>query len=111
MSTMSSEDIKSLVVDALDDLKAKDIVTLDVKALTGVTDYMVIASGTSNRHVKSLADNVVEKAKENGIRPLGVEGETDAEWVLVDFGDVVAHVMLPEARAFYDLESLWAPSA
>lgn len=111
MSNKSSQDLKSLVVEALDDLKAKDIVTLDVKALTGVTDYMVIASGTSNRHVKSLADNVVEEAKKQGLRPLGIEGESDAEWVLVDFGDVVVHVMLPEARAFYDLESLWAPSA
>lgn len=110
MSTKSSQDITALVIEALDDLKAKDIVTLDVTALTGVTDYMVIASGTSNRHVKSLADNVVSEAKEQGVRPIGVEGEADGEWVLVDFGDVLVHVMLPEARAFYDLESLWSPA-
>lgn len=106
-NSMNSQDIAHLVADALDDLKAKDIVTLDVHDIAGFTDYMVIASGTSNRHVKSLADRAQEKARDAGIKPIGVEGEQLGEWVLVDFGDVVLHVMLPETRKFYDLERLW----
>ena len=105
---MQAEALKTLVVDALDDLKAVNPVTLDVTALTDVMDYLVIASGTSNRHVKSLADNVCMKAREEGVRPLGVEGEDAGDWVLVDFGDVVVHVMQPAARDFYDLERLWS---
>lgn len=93
---------------ALDDLKALEPVVLDVRSLSSVMDWMVIASGTSSRHVKSLADNVLMKAKEQGIRPLGVEGERVGEWVLVDFGDVVVHVMQPAVRSFYDLERLWS---
>ena len=109
---MQAEQLKELVVDALDDLKAVNTVTLDVTGLTDVMDFLVIASGTSNRHVKSLADNVVTEAKKAGVRPLGVEGEQAAEWVLVDFGSVVVHVMLPATRDFYDLERLWeAPPA
>ena len=109
---MESEALKSLVLEALDDLKAVNPVELDVTALTDVMDYLVVASGTSNRHVKSLADNVCMEAKKAGVRPLGVEGEQAAEWVLVDFGDVVVHVMLPATRDFYDLERLWqAPPA
>ncbi len=108
---MQAEALKTLVVDALDDLKAVNPVTLDVKALTDVMDYLVIASGTSNRHVKSLADNVCMKAREEGVRPLGVEGEDAGDWVLVDFGDVVVHVMLPATRDFYDLERLWVDPA
>jgi ribosome-associated protein len=107
---MESLELKQLVVDALDDLKGVNIIDLDVRELTDVMDYLVIASGTSNRHVKSLADNVLMRAKENGLRPLGVEGQNGAEWVLVDFGDVVVHVMLPATRDFYDLERLWSPS-
>ena len=99
--------LKALVTDALDDLKAVNTVTLDVTDLTDVTDCLVIASGTSNRHVKSLANNVVVEAKKAGIPPLGVEGDDVGEWVLVDFGDVVLHVMLPATRDFYDLERLW----
>lgn len=99
--------LKTLVTDALDDLKAVNTVTLDVTDLTDVTDCLVIASGTSNRHVKSLANNVVVEAKKAGIPPLGVEGDDVGEWVLVDFGDVVLHVMLPATRDFYDLERLW----
>lgn len=94
--------------EALDDLKALEPVFLDVRALTSVMDWLVVASGTSSRHVKSLADNVLMKAKEQGIRPLGVEGERVGEWVLVDFGDVVVHVMQPATRSFYDLERLWS---
>ncbi len=105
---MQAEQLKELVVEALADLKAVNTVTLDVADLTDVMDYLVIASGTSNRHVKSLADNVCMEAKKQGQRALGVEGEDAGEWVLVDFGDVVVHVMLPATRDFYDLERLWA---
>lgn len=105
---MQAEQLKKLVVDALDDLKAINTVTLDVTGLTDEMDYLVVASGTSNRHVKSLASNVCMEAKKQGQRALGVEGEDAGEWVLVDFGDVVVHVMLPATRDFYDLERLWA---
>ncbi len=105
---MQAEQLKELVIEALDDLKAVNTVTLDVTGLTDVMDYLVIASGTSNRHVKSLANNVCMEAKKQGQRAIGVEGEDAGEWVLVDFGDVVVHVMLPATRDFYDLERLWA---
>lgn len=105
---MKSEALKQLVIDALEDVKGKDITCIDVSALTQVTDHMVIVSGTSNRHLKSLADNVVTKAKEQGCHLVGLEGEELADWILVDLGDVVVHVMLPKAREFYDLEHLWA---
>lgn len=105
---MQTDSLKSLVVEALEELKARDVVELDVAALTSVTDVMVVASGTSSRHVSALAGNVVEKAKEAGLRPLGVEGQQGGDWVLVDLGDVVAHVMMPETRQLYDLERLWA---
>ena len=107
-SDMESGELKQLVIDALDDLKGINIVELDVHGLTDVMDYLVIASGSSNRHVKSLADNVLMQAKDQGQRPLGVEGQDGAEWVLVDFGDVVVHVMQPATRDFYDLERLWS---
>lgn len=93
---------------ALEDLKAKDVRMIDVRGKTGVTDFMVIASGTSSRHVKSIADEVVKQAKQIGQPPLGVEGEREAEWVLVDLGDIVVHVMLPRVREFYGLERLWS---
>jgi ribosome-associated protein len=104
---MAPEALTALVIDALDDLKAVNPVTLDVRELSNVMDYLVICSGTSSRHVKSLADNVSRKAKEAGQMPLGVEGEDAGEWVLVDLGDVVVHVMQPATRDFYDLERLW----
>lgn len=96
---------------ALADLKAKDVISIDVRALTGLADVMVIASGTSSRHVKSLADNVMVKAKEAGFKPLGQEGEREGEWILIDLAGVIVHVMLPSTRAFYDLERLWTPGA
>ena len=105
---MEALKLKKLVVAALADLKGNHVVELDVKELTDVMDYLVIASGNSNRHVKSLADNVLEAARGQGMRPLGVEGQSGAEWVLVDFGDVVVHIMLPATRDFYDLERLWS---
>lgn len=97
-----------LVMDALEELRARNITTLDVRELTSVADTMVVASGTSNRHVKALADNLVETAKKHGHRPLGVEGQQSADWVLVDLGDVLVHVMSPATREFYDLERLWS---
>lgn len=105
---MQAEELKNLVVEAIEDLKGENIVAIDVMGKTSVTDVMVIASGTSSRHVKSIANNVAEEAKKAGIRPLGVEGEVQAEWVLVDLGDVVVHVMQPHIREFYDLEKLWS---
>ena len=105
---MNAEEIKTVALNALDDLKAKDVVTLDVRGLTGVTDFMVVGTGTSNRHVKSLATNVSVELKKHGCKPLGIEGGQVADWMLVDAGDVVVHVMSPEARDFYDLERLWS---
>ena len=103
-----SLDLNKLIVDALEDVKGKDIVSMDVSDLTDVMDTLVIASGTSNRHVKSMANNVVEEARKHGHNPIGVEGLDGAGWVLVDFGDTVLHVMLPATRDFYDLEKLWS---
>ncbi len=105
---MKAEALEKVVIGALEALKAQDIHVVDVRGKTAVTDVMIIASGSSNRHVKALADNVVEEAKRHGVRPLGVEGEAAAEWVLVDLGDVVVHVMLPRVRDYYNLEKLWA---
>ena len=95
------------VREAVENLKAKDVVEIDVRGKSTVTDHLVIASGTSTRHVKSIADEVVKFAKQLDVMPLGVEGEREAEWVLVDLGDVVVHVMLPRVREFYALERLW----
>ena len=97
----------STVLEAVAEIKAVDVVDLDVRGKTSVCDFMVIASGTSPRHVKSIADEVVKFAKRLDCQPLGVEGEREAEWVLVDLGDVVVHVMLPRVREFYALERLW----
>lgn len=104
---LTSEEVAKLAIAALEDVKAQDIVSINVREKTSVTDFMVIASGSSSRHVKSLADTVLEKVKEQGVRPLGSEGLDTGEWALLDLGDVVVHVMLPTARQFYDLERLW----
>ncbi|WXL26649.1 ribosome silencing factor [Ectopseudomonas mendocina] len=106
-ATVAGEALVKLAIDALEDIKAQDITTIDVRGKTSITDFMVIASGTSSRHVKSLVDNVLEKVKEQGVRPLGSEGLDTGEWALLDLGEVVVHVMLPTARQFYDLERLW----
>ena len=99
--------LSGLVVNALDELKAQSIKCMDVRHLTSVTDVMVIATGRSDRHVRALADSVVESCKRAGEQPLGVEGQEAGEWVLVDLSDVVVHVMLPKVREFYNLEKLW----
>ena len=104
---MNSEELVKLAIFALEDVKAQDITSIDVRDKTSVTDYMVIATGSSSRHVKSLADNVLEKVKEQGVRPLGSEGLDSGEWALLDLGDVVVHVMQAATRQFYDLERLW----
>ena len=97
-----------VVVDAIDDMKGVDVMVIDVREMTSITDRMVITSGTSSRHVKSIADNVALEAKREGFPALGVEGAQAAEWVLIDLGDVVVHVMTPAIREFYALEKLWA---
>ncbi|HET9390241.1 MAG TPA: ribosome silencing factor [Steroidobacteraceae bacterium] len=99
--------LQQLLTAALDDMKAVNVKVLDVRGLTDIADTMVIASGNSDRHVRSIAERVVEKAKAAGFRPLGTEGERDGEWVLVDLQDIVLHVMLPRVREFYGLERLW----
>jgi len=104
----SPEQLLVSVREATEELKAKDLVEIDVRGKSSVADYMVVVSGTSTRHVKSIADEVVRFAKKLGVMPLGVEGEREAEWVLVDLGDVVVHVMLPRVREFYALERLWS---
>ena len=103
--------VQQVVLDALHDMKAVDVKALDVRGLTDITDTMVVASGTSDRHVKSIADRVLQRCKEAGYRPYGLEGERDGEWVLLDLQDVVLHVMLPRVREFYALEKLWEGGA
>ena len=105
---MEAEAIKALALQALEDLKALNIIVLDVRDRASFTDYMVFASGNSNRHVNSIAASLVEAAKHAKVPPIGVEGETVGEWVLVDLGDVIVHVMLPATRDFYELEKLWS---
>ncbi|HHL45706.1 MAG TPA: ribosome silencing factor [Gammaproteobacteria bacterium] len=100
-----------LVVEALEDLKARDIKVLDVRGKSSITDMMIVASGTSDRQVRALADSVIEKVKQHNIQPLGVEGQQAGEWIVVDLVDVVVHVMLPEIRDFYNLEKLWDTNA
>ena len=94
----------------LEDLKAENIIALNVKGKSSVTDTMIIASGRSTRHVKSISDNLIKNLKKNKMKPLGIEGYTKSEWILIDFGDVLVHVMHPDTREFYSLEKLWDES-
>lgn len=100
--------LRDIVIKALEDLKARDVVELDVTGRTSIADIIVVAGGTSSRHVKSIADEVIKQTKKAGLPPLGVEGQREAEWVLVDLGDIVVHIMLPRAREFYGLERMWS---
>ena len=105
---MNNEKLKQQVLEALDDLKATDIRVIDVVGKTIITDVLIIATGTSTRHTKALAESVAQAAKKVGQQPLGIEGERTPEWMLVDLGDIVVHVMTPETRDYYNLEKLWA---
>jgi len=108
---MQLEKLRQLVVDTLDDMKAKDVQVMDVRGKTAITDYMIVASGTSDRHVKAIAETVAYRSKEAGEAPLGTEGLNEGEWALVDLNGVVVHVMLPKVRDFYNLERLWSAPA
>ena len=105
------EQLQDLVINALEDFKALDIQQIDVSGQSPLTDLFVIASGSSLRHIKSMAENLIVKAKEAGCQPLGVEGDRQSEWVLVDLNDIIVHLMLPQTRAFYNLEKLWEASS
>jgi ribosome-associated protein len=105
---MQIEDLLKLVLTELEERKGQYIMTIDVRGKTSFTDYMVIATGTSDRHLKSICDYTAEKAKENGVKPLGIEGDLGSDWVLLDLGDIIVHVMTAQAREFYQLEKLWS---
>lgn len=107
---LTAQQLHQLVLTTLEEFKALDIKSVDVTGLNPLTDHLVVASGNSTRHVKSMADKLVQVAKANGVAPLGVEGEREAQWVLVDLNDVIVHLMLPQARAFYNIEKLWEVS-
>ncbi len=104
---MQAEQLRDFVVDKADDMKARDVMVLDVKDKTDVAEYMVICSGSSKTHVRSIASYVATESKHQGVTAIGVEGDEDSEWVLVDLGDVVLHVMQESIRDFYELEKLW----
>ena len=106
LKSKSTPSLPTIVIDALADMKALDVKVLDVRGLTDIADTMIIASGTSDRHVRAVAQRVVEKTKAAGMRPHGVEGQQDSDWVLIDLSDVIVHVMLPRVRDFYGLEKL-----
>ncbi|OGT41382.1 MAG: ribosome silencing factor [Gammaproteobacteria bacterium RIFCSPHIGHO2_12_FULL_37_34] len=106
---MKSDELRDLAIDALDDVKGIDITTIDVRSITVITEYMIICTGRSTRHVASLAEHVAKKAKEKKVANVRVEGGKESEWVLVDLGDVIVHVMLAATRTLYSLEDLWEP--
>ena len=105
---ISVEKIIKEVISALEDIKAFDIVSLDVRKITSIADFMVIASASSSRQAKALANNVQEKLKQSKIDVVGIEGESEGDWVLVDLGDIIVHIMTPTTRAYYNLEELWS---
>lgn len=105
----SARETLQIVLSRLDDMKAEDVVTIDLNGKTSIADFMVVASGRSNRHVGSVADNVVSELKKSGLKDIRVEGQPHCEWVLIDTGDVIVHVFRPEVRDFYGLEKMWAP--
>jgi len=102
-----SAGVLHLILEALDEAKAEDIRHLDVRKLTDITDFMVIASGTSHRHVHAMAERIREAARQRQLRPIGIEGEAENDWILMDYADVVVHLMMPQVREFYSLERLW----
>lgn len=108
---LTAEQLRDLVVACLEELKAVDIQPIEVRGRSALSDYLVIASGNSTRHARGIAEKVVQKAKASGCPPLGIEGEREGEWILVDLNDVILHIMLPRTRAFYNLEKLWEVSA
>ena len=108
LAGIQTDELLSVTLAALEDMKAVNVQVIDVRDLTTITDIMVVASGTSTRHIKAIADNVALEAKKHGVKALGVEGDKGSEWILVDLADVVVHVMMPEIREFYALEKLWS---
>ncbi len=110
-SVMQTETMRQEILAAIADAKGQDTKVLDVRGVTDFTDYMIIVSGTSSRHVQTVADKVRVHMRERGVRPVGSEGEATGDWVLIDFGDVVVHVMRPQVRDFYNLEKLWGEGA
>ena len=108
---MKADKLKALAINSLEDLKGQDIVGLDVREMTSVCDYMLVVTGTSTRHLKSLTDELIKAVKQAGAKVYGAEGQTQAEWILVDLGDVIVHAMLAPTRKLYDLEALWSITA
>jgi ribosome-associated protein len=107
MSNQRVEKLKEVVINAMEDLKANDIICIDISKKTSMADYMIVASGTSNRHLRAIVDNAAVEVKQAGFDIQGKEGSNNSEWVLIDFGDIILHCMMPEARTYYDLERLW----
>lgn len=105
---MQIQELKETIAQVIDEMKGEDLVTLDVRDMTDIADYMVIASGTSDRHVRAVAGKVIDELRDRGVRPLGVEGQQTGDWVLLDYGDVIVHIMRKSTREFYELEKLWS---
>jgi ribosome-associated protein len=106
---MKSDELRDLAISILDDMKGSDVIHFDIREMTSIADYMIICSGRSSRHLQAMADELALKAKAKKIHPIHIEGQGENEWILIDLGEVIVHVMTPNARSFYDLESLWEP--